>query len=314
LSQGVCLTATLLNEAEHLPEFLDSLLAQTRRPQQIVLVDGGSKDDSRKIIRRYIAKGAPIELVKKPGANRSLGRNTAVRRSAQPIIAMCDVGCRLAPDWLDKIVAPIERGEAEVVSGYYAPEAKTLMARAIAAATVPTAAEVNPKTFLPSSRSVAFLKSAWEKCEGYPEWNSDGEDTLFDLALKKSGARFYFAPEALVYWQQRGSLKELYRQFYRYALSDGQAGLFFPHYRKAMALLGWTLVLLVFSLLTRGLLPWISLGLLVLTWGGYKIRYILRSRRRGWDWGAALFSPLAMLVCDAANYSGFRAGSRMPRK
>jgi glycosyltransferase involved in cell wall biosynthesis len=314
LSKGVCLTATLLNEAANLPEFLDSLLAQTRRPEQIVLVDGGSQDGSQDIIRQYIRRGAPITLIEKPGANRSVGRNTAVRAASRPIIAMCDAGCRLAPDWLEKIVGPLERGEVEVVSGHYVPEAKTLMQRAIAAATVPAVSEVNPATFLPSSRSVAFLKSAWEKCEGYPEWNSDGEDTIFDLALKKSEARFCFVPEALVYWRQQGSLKALYRQFYRYARSDGQAGLFFPHYRKVIALMGWTLVLLVLSLTTRARLPWIFLGLLVLTWGSYKIRYILRSRRRGWDWGAALFSPLAMLVCDAANYSGFRAGSRMPRK
>jgi glycosyltransferase involved in cell wall biosynthesis len=313
LSQGVCLTATFLNEAEHLPEFLDSLLAQTRRPEQIVLVDGGSQDGSAEIIRKYIAQGALIELVEKLG-NRSVGRNEAVRGSAQPIIAMTDVGCRLAPDWLEKIVAPIARGEAEVVSGYYAPEAKTLMERLIAAATVPTVREVNPETFLPSSRSVAFLKTAWKKSGGYPEWNSDGEDTLFDLVLKKSGARFCFVPEAMVYWQQQGSLRGLYRQFYRYARSDGQAGLFFPHYRKAFVLLSWSLGLLVLALLTHGWLSWGLLALFVLTWGAYKLRYIIRSRRRGWDWAAALFSPLAMLVMDAANYSGYKAGRRIPKK
>jgi len=306
------LTATFLNEAEQLPVFLDSLFVQTRRPEQIVLVDGGSQDGSGEIIRQYIAQSAPIELVEKPG-NRSVGRNEAVRRSVQPIIAMTDVGCRLAPDWLEKIIAPIERGEAEVASGYYAPVAKTLMERIIAAATVPVVSEVNPETFLPSSRSMAFLKHAWETSGGYPEWNSDGEDTLFDLALKKSGARFCFAPEAMVYWQQQGSLRGLYRQFYRYARSDGQVSLFFPHYRKAFALLAWSLVLLLLALLTQGWLPWGFLALFVLTWGTYKIRYIIRSRRRGWDWAAALFSPLAMLVMDAANYSGFKAGRRMPK-
>jgi len=313
----VGLVTTLLNEEKSLPEFLDSVLAQTRPPREVILVDGGSRDRSCEIIRQYITRGAPMELLVLQGANRSRGRNAGIRHCRQPIIAMTDVGCRLAKEWLEKIVAPLERGEADVASGYFAPEAQTLIERAIAAATVPLAREVNPWSFLPSSRSVAFLREAWEKVGGYPEWSSWNEDTLFALALKKAGMKFSFVPEAVVCWRQQGSLRGLFRQFYRYAYGDAAARIFFRHYGKAFLLAGWLLCLILSALLLAGdvsVIFRLPVLFLLLTALGYAARYVLRSRRRGWDWPAALFSPLAMAVVDVAHYFGWLLGMLKGRR
>ncbi len=245
------------------------------------------------------------------GANRSEGRNRAIRESSQPIIAVCDAGCRLEKDWLEKIIAPLERGEADVAGGYYAPDAGNLIERAVAAATVPIAAEVNPETFLPSSRSVAFRREVWEKAGGYPEWSLVSEDTLFDLAMKKAGMRFCFVPEALVHWRQQGNFAGLFRQFYRYACSDGAAGLLFGHYRKVFLMSGWLVGLVLLAMASLRLepeftvVPLAVIALLALVYAG---RYVLRSRKRGWDWAAALLSPVAMAVVDAAHLIGYLRG------
>ena len=42
-------------------------------------------------------------------------------------------------------------------------------------------------------------------------------------------------------------------------------------------------------------------------------RYLLRARRRGSDWAAALLSPAANLLVDIANLVGFTAGLLSPR-
>ena len=52
----------------------------------------------------------------------------------------------------------------------------------------PTRDEVDPATFLPSSRSVAFRKAAWAAVGGYPEWLDYCEDLVFDLSLRERGA------------------------------------------------------------------------------------------------------------------------------
>jgi hypothetical protein len=91
-----------------------------------------------------------------------VGGNTGIEAAAGSLIAVTDAGCRLDPRWLEYIVAPLEAdASAEVASGYYAPDARTLLEQAVAAATVRTAGEEDPQTFLPSSRSVAFRKETW---------------------------------------------------------------------------------------------------------------------------------------------------------
>ena len=60
---------------------------------------------------------------------------------------------------------------------------------------------------------------------GYPEWASHCEDILFDLALRRAGARFAFVPDALVLFRPRGSLRAFARQYFLYARGDGVANL-----------------------------------------------------------------------------------------
>ena len=94
------------------------------------------------------------------------------------------------------------------------------------ATVLPEAREVNPQTYLPSSRSVAFRKEAWEAVGGYPEWLDYSEDVVFDLRLRERYGPFVFAPEAIVHFRPRGSLRVFARQYYLYARGDGKANLF----------------------------------------------------------------------------------------
>ena len=78
---------------------------------------------------------------------------------------------------------------------------------------IPVFADVDPATFLPSSRSVAFRKSAWEAASGYPEWLDYCEDLVFDLALADHGLTCRFAPGAIVRFRPRGSLRGFWKQY-----------------------------------------------------------------------------------------------------
>ena len=82
-----------------------------------------------------------------------------------------------------------------------------------------------PHLKLRSSRSIAFRKSAARGIGGYPEWLDFCEDLVFDLRLREQGGPFAFAPDALVYFRPRRSLRQFFRQYYLYARGDGKANL-----------------------------------------------------------------------------------------
>ncbi len=303
-AMATALITTCYREAEAIGPFMEAVLAQTRWPDEIIVVDAGSPDGTVEQIRERVAAGAPITLIVEPGANRSRGRNLGVAAATAEIIALTDVGSQPRPDWFERIVAPLEQDPTvDVVAGYYVAEPTTLWEAAVAAATVPDVSEVNPETFLPSARSIGFRRSAWEKAGGYPEWASHNEDTPFDLALKRAGARFVFEPEAVVEWRPQASLRRLFVQFYRYARGDAQSRLWFGHYTKA-----YLVALISLGLAVGGAFhPPVLLGLPVL---GvlYWLRHALRARRRTRSWVAAARAPFANAIVDAAHVCGYARG------
>jgi cellulose synthase/poly-beta-1,6-N-acetylglucosamine synthase-like glycosyltransferase len=164
-----------------------------------------------------------LTVLARPGTNISQGRNAAIAVASGEIIASTDAGVRLSPNWLEKLVSPFREG-VHVVSGFFAPDPQSVFETAMSATVLPVLADVKPEKFLPSSRSVAFRKAAWEQVGGYPEWLDYCEDLVFDFKLRERGP-FAFAPRALAYFRPRTSLAAFFQQYYRYARGDGKADL-----------------------------------------------------------------------------------------
>ncbi len=219
----VSVVVTVLNEAKSLPRLLDSLAAQTRQPDEVVVCDGGSTDGTLSLL--CAENRLQLRVFQRRGANISQGRNAAIGAATGPIIAVTDAGVRLDPEWLERIVAPLEEREVHVAAGFFRPDPQSLFETAMAATVLPELRDIRPERFLPSSRSVAFRKSAWKEVGGYPEWLDYCEDLIFDFRLRSHYGPFAFVPEALVYFRPRTNLRAFFLQYYRYARGDGKADL-----------------------------------------------------------------------------------------
>lgn len=219
----VSVVVTVLNEADSLPRLLDSLAAQTRAPDEVVVCDGGSTDGTLAFLARE--QRLPLRVVHRAGANISQGRNAAVETATGEIIAVTDAGVRLNRRWLERIVAPLEEGDAQVVAGFFRPDPRSLFEVAMGATVLPELRDIDPGRFLPSSRSVAFRKSAWAAVGGYPDWLDYCEDLIFDFRLRDRFGAFAFAPDALARFRPRRNLRAFFLQYYRYARGDGKADL-----------------------------------------------------------------------------------------
>jgi glycosyltransferase involved in cell wall biosynthesis len=312
----VSVIITVLNEAGSLPRLLDSLAAQSRLPDEIVVVDGGSSDDTLALLRAEQARHRlALTLIERPGANISQGRNAAIAAASGEIIAATDAGVRLTLTWLENLVAPFEQLEAApaVVAGFFQPDPHTLFEVALGATVLPELRDIRPEGFLPSSRSVAFKKSAAQEVGGYPEWLDYCEDLVFDLRLRERCGPFVFAPQALVYFRPRGSLRAFFKQYYLYARGDGKADLWrLRHLARyfvylvalpVIALLGWRWgcwcwALYLLSLPGMFLTPW------------RRLPALLRQHDYGpLDWFEAfLWTPVMRVVGDIAKMIGYPVG------
>ncbi len=226
----ISLVATVLNEGGNIHHLLESILRQTRPPDEIVIVDGGSSDDTVAIIKRYQDK-LPLRLLVEEGCNISQGRNRAITAAEGDIIAVTDAGVRLNDEWLEKIIDPLLADpQLNVVGGFFRADPQTPFETALGAATLPLENEIDVDRFLPSSRSIAFRKAAAMQIGLYPVWLDFCEDLIFDLRLLRGAGPLVFAPAALVYFRPRTTLRKFFRQYFLYARGDGKANLWFKRH------------------------------------------------------------------------------------
>ena len=308
--------ATVLNEKGAIERLLKSLDGQSRRPDEVVIADGGSTDGTLSILESWASSSSfPLRVLETPGANISEGRNAAISAASGDLIATTDAGVRLEDNWLEKLLGAFEdEGTGQPVSavaGWFVPEAQTLFETAMGATVLPQLRDVSPETFLPSSRSVAFRKAAWEACGGYPEWLDYCEDLIFDIRLRDLYGPFAFASEAVVHFRPRGTLKAFFKQYYQYARGDGKADLW--RRRHAIRYLTYLVLgpLLVILALIHSPWWWLALvaGLAVYTSTPY---------RRLWPMlapfgvvqrvQAIMLVPVIRVVGDVAKMIGYPVG------
>src|SRR5258708_33126344 len=89
---GVLVTVilTVLNEGEAARGVLESLCGQTLRPDEVVIADGGSRDQTVAVLREYEAR-LPLRVVSAPGSSIAQGRNAAIRPPPGDILAVSAV-------------------------------------------------------------------------------------------------------------------------------------------------------------------------------------------------------------------------------
>jgi glycosyltransferase involved in cell wall biosynthesis len=314
MSVRISLVCTVRDEADNIAALLESMLAQTRQPDEIVVNDCMSRDATPAIVRAYAARDPRIRLVS-GGHNISSGRNNAVREARGAVVACTDAGLTLDRGWLAALVAPIERGEADLVGGFFAPAPASLFELTLGAVNYPDVAEVDPAKFLPFGNSMAFRKALWEGVGGFPEWLSHSEDLYFDLAAERAGFRRAFAPAALIHFRPRGSLRAFARQYYLYARGDGAAGLWPRRHAMRYGAYGSLLVALALAArLPAARLPvalLLGVGAAGYTWRPYRRLWArLRGRPPGERATALALVPLIRLVGDLAKMIGYPAGLR----
>ena len=291
--------ATVLNEEKTIRLLLDSLVSQTKKPDEVIIVDGYSIDNTFSILQDFKKKykNLPIQIVQKKG-NRAVGRNEAIRQAQGDIVLCSDPGCILDKNWVKNITEPFYpstgSGQVDVVAGYYKGKASTAFEKSLVPYVLVMEDKVDPKHFLPASRSMAFRKEVWKKIRGFSEDFSYNEDYVFAQKLKKIGSTIVFKRDAIVYWLPRKDIREASMMFFNFAYGDAQAKILRP--KVILIFVRYLIAVLLFFAHQYQLL--FFLLILYILWSIIKNYRYVKHRL------AIIFLPTLQLVSDITIIAG----------
>src|SRR4051794_21266123 len=97
------------NHASFVSEAIQSALDQTRPPQRVVVVDGGSIDDTSQIVR-----GLPVDYMWQPNAGPAVARNAGLESVTTPWVIFLDADDRLRPEFVARTLRAVKRRVAVV--------------------------------------------------------------------------------------------------------------------------------------------------------------------------------------------------------
>jgi hypothetical protein len=254
---GISVVVTVRNDRDALAALLDALEAQERVPDEVVVVDAGSRDGTLELLARRNGRPLTLTVVQAPGANISAGRNAGVRAATHTRIACTDAGCVPVRGWLAALDGAL--GEVDFAGGVYRVDARTPFERCLAAALYPSPDEIgldDPLVRLShrlfgrafdvdhtTGRSMAFTELAWQLGGGFPEQLYAGEDVAFSASVA-SAVPARLVPLAEVRWRPRPTWRANARMYAIYARGDVRQGSPRRHVARAAGYAGGAAVAL----------------------------------------------------------------------
>lgn len=225
------LIITTFNEENNIENLLKDLKNQSILPDEIVIVDGGSTDDTVNKITDYSKDGLNINLIVDNTLNKKFhigpiaaARNIGIQNAKHSDIIVTDAGCRLDKDFVKFMKEALLNNN--IVAGYYTCKFNNDFEEELAKIFTPSKRAFYSPKFLPSSRSIAFKKECWASINGYPENSHTAEDTKFAFNLIEKFGPFYKEIRSIVYWLLPENENELKNKVINYGKGDRKQNLY----------------------------------------------------------------------------------------
>ncbi|GAA2621705.1 glycosyltransferase [Dactylosporangium fulvum] len=215
------------NEAANIAATVRSLVANDYPGIEVVVVDDGSTDGTADIVRRL---GLPsVRVIRQPNAGKPAALNTGIAAARGDLLVLVDGDTVFEPDAVGQLVQPFADPDVGAVSGNTkVANRRGLLGRWQHLEYV-VGFNLDRRMFdlggcMPTIPGAigAFRREALFDVDGVPA-DTLAEDTDLTMAVLRAGWRVVYAPDAVAWTEAPGSLRQLWRQRYRWCYGTMQA-------------------------------------------------------------------------------------------
>ena len=269
------------NRPDEVDELLDSLVKQTYRNFEVIIVEDGSSVTCEPVVDKYKSL-LDVHYYYKSNSGPGQTRNYGAERSSGPYLLILDSDCVLPPAYLSAIEEELQRDEADAFGGPdRAHDSFSTIQKAINYAMTSffttggiRGGKKKMDKFYPRSFNMGIRADVYKALGGFSKMRF-GEDIDFSIRIFKAGYRCRLFPEAWVWHKRRTDFRKFFKQVHNSGIARINLYKKYPDSLKLVHLLP-----AVFTVGVALCLLCLLIGLLLLVFQNQKDNFM--------TWGALL--------------------------
>lgn len=260
----------LYNRPEEIGELLQSLLQQSYKNFEVIVVEDGSTRDAKHIVESFRDR-LDVKYESKKNEGQGFARNFGFALAQGDYFIVFDSDVLVPAHYLESVKAGIENHDWDAFGGADAAHKSfTATQKAISYAMTSLFTtggirgnKVHVGQFHPRSFNMGISRNVWEKTGGY-RLSRRSEDIEFSIRMIKQGFKVGLISEAYVYHKRRTNFGQFFQQTYNFGKGRVDIAQLYPGELKLVHLLPaiftvGVMAVLVINLMNTLLFPGVKL-------------------------------------------------------
>lgn len=252
----------LYNRPQEIKELLETLVLQTYKDFEVLVIEDGSVDDAEAIVNSF-ANQLQLRYFKKPNEGQGFTRNFGFERAKGDYFIIFDSDCLIPANYLEIVNSSLATNYLDAYGGpdgAHASFTPTQKAISYSMTSPFTTGGIrgNKKAigqFHPRSFNMGVSRQVWEKAGGFIITRL-GEDIEYSIRIHSLGFKIGLIPDAVVYHKRRTNFSQFYKQLHFFGRARINIYKFFPKELKMVHFFPAAFTLFILLTLITNLLGW----------------------------------------------------------
>jgi glycosyltransferase involved in cell wall biosynthesis len=252
----------LYNRPQEIKELLDTLVLQTYRDFEVLVIEDGSVNDAEAIVNSFTDK-LDVRYFKKANEGQGFTRNFGFERAKGEYFIIFDSDCLIPADYLEIVNSSLATNYLDAYGGpdgAHASFTPTQKAISYSMTSPFTTGGIrgNKKgigQFHPRSFNMGVSRQVWEKAGGFIITRL-GEDIEYSIRIHSMGFKIGLIPDAIVFHKRRTNFIQFFKQLHFFGRARINIYKFFPQELKAVHFFPAAFTLFILFTLIFNLLGW----------------------------------------------------------
>ncbi|MFF7312789.1 glycosyltransferase [Streptomyces sp. NPDC008137] len=226
VTRPVSVVIPACNERPCIPKTLRSLAA-SEHPVEIIVVDDGSRDGTADLAESLALRN--VTVVRQPNSGKPAALNAGVLRASHDLVVMLDADTVFAPSTVGRLVQPFADPRVGAVAGNAKVGNRRRLLGRWQHIEYVMGFNLDRRMYdllhcMPTiPGAVGAFRAEALRDAGMVSADTLAEDTDLTMALHRAGWEIRYVPDALGWTEAPSSLRELWRQRYRWSYGTMQA-------------------------------------------------------------------------------------------